>query len=92
MEPADPPALWRAEAAGAGAVVEAIDQFDVHVDAARRVAEKAGLSERLRFITGEGGAVLRNLDEVYDLSTTPGSPRSRPTSSASSSCSNQADC
>ena len=60
-------ALWLAEAAGAGALVEAIDQFDVHVDAARRFAEKAGLSERVRFIAGEAGDILRNLHNEYDF-------------------------
>jgi predicted O-methyltransferase YrrM len=60
-------ALWLAVAAGAGAHVDAIDQFEEHVAAGRQFAAGAGLAERISFIAGEASAVLLRLAGPYDL-------------------------
>lgn len=60
-------ALWLALGAGDGALVEAIDQFQVHVDAAREFADSASLSDRIQFITGDVHHLLSDLHGQYDL-------------------------
>jgi len=65
-------ALWLAEAAGADAHVDAIDQFSEHVAEAERFARLAGLDDRVRFIQGDVRSVLDGLraappyDQVHD--------------------------
>jgi predicted O-methyltransferase YrrM len=48
-------------------MVDAIDRFDEHVNAAGRFAEMARLAQRVRLISGEAGDVLGCLHEGYDF-------------------------
>jgi predicted O-methyltransferase YrrM len=60
-------ALWLAEAAGAGARIDAIDRFEEHVARAREFADAVGLGDRIRFLAGDAVEVLHQLDGPYDL-------------------------
>lgn len=60
-------ALWLARAAGREAMVETIDRFPEHAEIAAGYAKQYGLGERVRFVTGEGAAVLAGLGGPYDF-------------------------
>jgi len=60
-------ALWLASAAPPGARVDAVDQFEEHLIAARKFVAGARLADRVQFIAGDVHEVLRRLEGPYDL-------------------------
>ncbi len=59
-------ALWLAEAAGEGGVVETIDRFPEHIAGIAGFASQFRLSDRIRAIEGEGAEILNSLTGLYD--------------------------
>jgi predicted O-methyltransferase YrrM len=60
-------ALWLALGAGPEAVVETIEQDEVHAQIARGLIRDAGFSERIRVHVGDYRTLLSELDAVYDI-------------------------
>jgi predicted O-methyltransferase YrrM len=58
--------LWLADAAGRNGDVIAIDNDPDHIDEARRLAERAGLGARIRYVVGNVAEVLPTLSGPFD--------------------------